>query len=313
MPPIDSGEKKIPIRKSSKSPDKMGSPEPKWRIVDLAEKTRAERSPNAAASAPRTPVKAKLASSGYKRKRGFPIKAVVMGIINLAVIFGLGIGAYFGWAYYKDNYANKDSDNGKNGNVASDDYDDRDLQERVDEIKEIIGNSSTTPDNASSTSTGSSDQDSQKSMLKIKAGVDYLNIRKDSTTNSEIIGKAMPGEEYEYAGVNDGWYHIVRAEGNGWVHGNYIEVISESNSDPEIETPSQTETSETGEVSTKVKIVSSVGYANVRDKVWGNIIGKVNAGEEYEFTKTESGWYFIDVKIGDTVGGWVHGDYADEI
>jgi hypothetical protein len=81
---------------------------------------------------------------------------------------------------------------------------------------------------ATATSTGTMSE-SQVSMLRIlPTEVGYLNIRSEATTSSEIIGRALAGEEYHYVAMQDGWYEIIFGDNgmHGWVFGTYVETAT---------------------------------------------------------------------------------------
>lgn len=54
----------------------------------------------------------------------------------------------------------------------------------------------------------------------------FLNVRKGFSQTTEKIGTVQPGEMYEYTAVQNNWYHILIPEKDeGWVSGEYIQVI----------------------------------------------------------------------------------------
>lgn len=60
----------------------------------------------------------------------------------------------------------------------------------------------------------------------LETGLGYLNVRDEPSTAGSIIGRALPGEEYEYTGSNVGWYEItLSATTTGWVYEKYVEII----------------------------------------------------------------------------------------
>lgn len=63
----------------------------------------------------------------------------------------------------------------------------------------------------------------------------------------------------------------------------------------------------------KVKVVSSIGWLNVRDtnSTSGQIVGKVLAGEEFIFVDLKNGWYKIQKNGKDF--GWVYGQYVSKL
>lgn len=65
------------------------------------------------------------------------------------------------------------------------------------------------------------------------------------------------------------------------------------------------------EITTLKILESEAGFVNVRSSasVNGEIIGTVNAGEEYEYTFMENGWYEIVLNNGQI--GWISEDFAE--
>ena len=61
-----------------------------------------------------------------------------------------------------------------------------------------------------------------------ETGVGFLNVRDGSSTQARQIGRVSPGEVYEYTATQNNWYQIVHPElENGWVSGQYVEVLTE--------------------------------------------------------------------------------------
>lgn len=56
--------------------------------------------------------------------------------------------------------------------------------------------------------------------------IGYLNIRENASVSSSILGRALPGDIYEYKTKEGDWYQII-FEGNmeGWVNAGYVEEV----------------------------------------------------------------------------------------
>ncbi len=54
---------------------------------------------------------------------------------------------------------------------------------------------------------------------------EYINIRKQNSTDSEIIGEAYTGERYLYYRLVNGWYKIKKGDEFGWIRGDFAEEI----------------------------------------------------------------------------------------
>lgn len=64
----------------------------------------------------------------------------------------------------------------------------------------------------------------------------------------------------------------------------------------------------------KVEILDTgVGYLNVRSEpsVDGELVTKLDPGDQYEYTETKDGWYHLKLENGKD--GWVSGDYVNEV
>jgi type IV pilus assembly protein PilC len=74
------------------------------------------------------------------------------------------------------------------------------------------------------------------SITKLKilpTGLGVLNVRDQGNLAGQIITQVVPGEIYGYIDIQDDWYQIILSvEQNGWVFGQYIEII-EGNDDSE--------------------------------------------------------------------------------
>ncbi|MBU0572679.1 SH3 domain-containing protein [Patescibacteria group bacterium] len=61
-----------------------------------------------------------------------------------------------------------------------------------------------------------------------------INVREESSTASEILGKVVVNEKYEYVSENENWFEIVFDEElTGWVHKDYAIIAEENNEDAE--------------------------------------------------------------------------------
>jgi len=73
----------------------------------------------------------------------------------------------------------------------------------------------------------SSPENTLGKLLILPTGLGYLNVRSGPAASSlsEIIGQVLPGEEYYYTEINSGWYEITWGESNGWVSGEYVQIL----------------------------------------------------------------------------------------
>ena len=65
---------------------------------------------------------------------------------------------------------------------------------------------------------------SEKSVtVKIEDGAESVNIRKEPTTSSEIIGQANDGQVFEFVSIVSGWYEVkLDSQSTGFIFGTYI-------------------------------------------------------------------------------------------
>ncbi len=64
-----------------------------------------------------------------------------------------------------------------------------------------------------------------KKIRVIDTGTGYLNVREEPALGSAIIGRALPGEAFEFLDKTDEWYLIIFEDGRGWVNAAYVEEL----------------------------------------------------------------------------------------
>lgn len=57
-------------------------------------------------------------------------------------------------------------------------------------------------------------------------GTGYLNVREEPALDAPIIGRALPGETYQFLDKTEEWYLIVFDNSRGWVNAAYVEEVS---------------------------------------------------------------------------------------
>ena len=56
----------------------------------------------------------------------------------------------------------------------------------------------------------------------------WLNVRDAASLDGKAIAKVHPGEEYEYADEQSGWYKIILSNGiSGWVYKQYVQTVGD--------------------------------------------------------------------------------------
>ncbi|MFZ2202456.1 MAG: type II secretion system F family protein [Microgenomates group bacterium] len=61
----------------------------------------------------------------------------------------------------------------------------------------------------------------------IDTGTGFLNIREEPALGAAIIGRALPGETYEFLDKTDEWYLIIFSGRRGWVNAAYVEEVAQ--------------------------------------------------------------------------------------
>ncbi len=62
--------------------------------------------------------------------------------------------------------------------------------------------------------------------LKIIGNTPYVNVREQPTTNSSVVARVIPGEEYVFTKTEGDWYYIiVNSAKEGWVRNDYASPI----------------------------------------------------------------------------------------
>lgn len=54
-----------------------------------------------------------------------------------------------------------------------------------------------------------------------------LNVRKDASSSSDVLGKAKIGEKLKYSGetTEAGWFKVEFEGSTGWVSGKYVTLV----------------------------------------------------------------------------------------
>lgn len=132
-----------------------------------------------------------------------------------------------------------------------------------------------------------------------------LNVRKNASTTSTIIGKLKSGQVVKLiAKTNSGWYKIEFGGSVGYVHGDYITITNEQVSSG----------NNVSDASNKVGKIATVTASalNVRSGAGTNysVISKAYKGNNVKILEVASnGWNKVQLTSG--VTGWVSGDYLN--
>ncbi len=148
-----------------------------------------------------------------------------------------------------------------------------------------------------STTVSANDTESKVGVIKV---VGSLNIRKEPTTESEIVGRAYNDSvvtiKEEVEGEGGTWYHVVSGSVDGYVKAEYVTTGEEA--EKEVENLGQT-----------IAVVTTESL-NVRASAdeESEIVGKVYLNEECIVIEKDG--EFLKVQTPDGTVGYVHQDYV---
>lgn len=141
-----------------------------------------------------------------------------------------------------------------------------------------------------------------KELVKLRAVVqtDNLNIRKEPSTSSDIVGQALVNERYEVVGETEGWVQIP----TGYLSADYVNVEYALNEARKLDLKAMI-----FNLYHNIGISNVDNYLNVREEPSenGKVIAKMPskaAGDILE--TTEDGWYKIQ---SGNITGYVKSDY----
>lgn len=150
--------------------------------------------------------------------------------------------------------------------------------------------------------TGDDAKKKAEELVKLRAIVqtDNLNIRKEASTGSDVVGQALANERYEVAGQSDGWVQIP----TGYLSTEYVKLEYALNEARKLDLKAMV-----FNFYKNIGISDVDNYLNVREEPNenGKIIAKMPskaAGDILE--TTEDGWYKIQ---SGNITGYVKSDY----
>lgn len=150
--------------------------------------------------------------------------------------------------------------------------------------------------------TGEEARKKAEELVKLRAIVqaDHLNIRKEPSTSSDVVGQALVNERYEVIGQTDGWVQIP----SGYLSADYVKLEYALNEARKLDLKAMV-----FNLYKNIGISDVDNYLNVREEPSenGKIIGKMPskaAGDILE--ATEDGWYKIQ---SGNITGYVKSDY----
>ena len=134
-----------------------------------------------------------------------------------------------------------------------------------------------------------------------------LRVRSSASTTASIIGNLKNGETFDIISKSGEWYKIKTGSLNGYVHGDYVKVISGSDTvTPPTTTPSENESTSTIKKTGQVVNVSTNLRVRSAADTSSSVLGYLVNGENVKITGEKGSWYKIDFK---GKSGYVHKDY----
>lgn len=136
-----------------------------------------------------------------------------------------------------------------------------------------------------------------------------LRIRQSASTSSSIIGSLRNGEKFEILSKINGWYKINANGKIGYVHGDYVKVLSdnsidkgETNSKPDNNSSNKIGTGKVVNVTTSLRMRSDASTSS-------SIIGTLYSGNTFDIHGEKNGWHYIKFN---GKFGYVHGNYVQK-
>lgn len=149
--------------------------------------------------------------------------------------------------------------------------------------------------------TGDAAMEAAQELIQDRAVVttDNLNIRKEPSTESDIVGQCLQGERYEIIGETDGWFQIP----NGYISADYAEKEFSFNEARPLDLRAMVL-----HYYNNPGVSNVTNYLNIRQKPGTSekVIGKLPSYAGCEILEEQDGWYKI--RSGN-ITGYVSADY----
>jgi len=138
-------------------------------------------------------------------------------------------------------------------------------------------------------------------LVKLRAIVqtDSMNIRKEPSTSSDVVGQALSNERYEVLGQTDGWIQVPA----GYLSADYVKLEYGLNEARKLDLKAMI-----FNLYKNIGISDVDNYLNVREEPneSGKIIGKMPSKAAGNILETTDGWYKIQ---SGNITGYVKSDY----
>jgi N-acetylmuramoyl-L-alanine amidase len=136
---------------------------------------------------------------------------------------------------------------------------------------------------------------------QIVSKVNKLNVRKEPSLSSAVIGQLQEGNQFIALKSEGEWIEIAFNDQKGWVHSEYVSIVDQTK-----EEQPKTEVTSSGDM-----FVVSVDILNVRAKpdLSSRKIGQVEKNQAFEILEKDHNWVQIKLKNGKK--GWVYSFYGN--
>ncbi|MBD1381241.1 SH3 domain-containing protein [Metabacillus arenae] len=146
----------------------------------------------------------------------------------------------------------------------------------------------------SSQGTSSDSSSSKSKSTKGRVLTSSLNVRKDSSLDSTVIGSLRNGQEISIASHIGKWYQINYNGGKGWIHSDYVQLLEESSTSSISSGDSQ---QKNGEITASALTVRNSGSFS------GSVVATVKKGTKVTILKEKNKWYEVEFNGGKK--GWI--------
>ena len=139
-----------------------------------------------------------------------------------------------------------------------------------------------------------------------------LRIRSAASTSASVLGAIYPNQTFDITGEQGSWYKISINGINGYVHKDYVKVLSGNSTPSTPETPNKPETPSVTPDSGKGQVYNVTTSLRFRSapSTSSSVIGYLYPGNTFDIKGKSGDWYYISFG-GKT--GYIHGDYVKKI
>ena len=134
---------------------------------------------------------------------------------------------------------------------------------------------------------------------------DRLNLRKEASTDAEIIEKLNSGDKVEVLSQEEEWYQVKHNDNSGYVSSKYLSMDAEGAKHAEtapIETIGASTQSPVGTITgNKIRLEKNVKI-RIIPSINGNVIDSGKIEEEFEIITKTNHWMFVQ---NNEIAGWI--------